>query len=375
MLFSTTHQAFLESQLNETKYWLGFSLIPHIGPVRVRQLKRYFGTLATAWRADSHSLKASGLDDKSLDALIKRRAHLDLDAELQKVAQHHAHVLTMDDEDYPPLLRELNDAPMVLYVIGKIQPQDTQAIAIVGTRKATNYGRDAAFKLSRGLATNGPTIVSGLAQGIDKAAHEGALAANGRTIAVLGCGIQTIYPKQHVSLARKIVEKGALITEFPIGTPPTGINFPRRNRIMSGMSLGVLVVEAPEKSGALITAQEALEQGREVFAVPANIFNAMGRGCNQLIQDGAKLVADVEDVLYELKLTNQQVTTHLKAKQTIPANETEQVILNQLSVDPIHIDELSRLINLPVATVMSTLTILELKGLAKEVGSMQYCRT
>lgn len=360
--------------LDETKYWLGFSLVPHIGTVRVRQLKQHFGTLSQAWHSSIDELQASGLDEKSLAIFVKRRAELNLDAEMQKVAHHHAYLLTMDDERYPPLLKELQDAPIVMYVIGKIKPEDTQALAVVGTRKATNYGQDAAFKLSKGLAASQMTIISGLAQGIDKAAHEGAIAANGRTIAVLGCGIQTIYPRQHTALARKIVENGALITEFPIGVPPTGVNFPRRNRIISGMSLGVLVVEAPEKSGALITAQEALEQGREVFAVPSNIFNLTGRGCNQLIQDGAKLVMQVEDILSELKISAEHVTTQLRAKQAIPQTEVEYAILQNLSADPIHVDDLARLMHLPVSTITSALTIMELKGLAKAVGPMQYCR-
>jgi DNA processing protein len=252
-------------------------------------------------------------------------------------------------------------------------PEDELALGMVGTRKATTYGRDAAYHLAKQLAGQHVTVISGMAQGIDSAGHKGALDGGGRTIAVLGSGIDVIYPSENRKLAQQIMNCGALISEFPIGAHPEGRNFPRRNRIISGMSLGVLVVEAPEKSGAMITASVAADQGRDVFAVPGNIFNPMSTGTNRLIQDGAKLVMKVEDILNELKIFHTAVQTHAVAEQIAPANATEAEMLQHLGADPVHIDDLVRLCGLPIATVSSTLTILELKGLARTVGHMQYC--
>jgi DNA processing protein len=245
-------------------------------------------------------------------------------------------------------------------------------LSIVGTRKATAYGRDVAYDLAKQLAQNGVTVVSGLAHGIDTAAHRGALDGGGRTIAVLGCGIDRIYPVDNRELANEMTRHGAIISEFPLGTPPEGRNFPRRNRVMSGMALGVLVVEADLGSGALITAEAALDQGRDVFAVPGNIYNHTSRGTNRLIQDGAKLVISVSDILDELDIIHQAVQTQAIAENIVPANETEARLLEQLTADPLHVDDIARLCGLPIATVTSTLTVLELKGLARSVGQMQY---
>jgi DNA processing protein len=294
---------------------------------------------------------------------------------MEKIGRAGARLFTLADDDYPPRLRELPDAPPVLYVRGSITAADTLAVALVGTRNATRYGRDVAHDLAGQLARNGITIVSGLALGIDAAAHRGALDASAPTIAVLGCGIERIYPGQNRDLAERMIETGAIISEFPIGTPPEGRNFPIRNRIISGLALGVLVVEAPENSGAIITATIAAEQGREVFAVPHNVYNQMGRGTNRLIQDGAKLVMDVADILDELNLAQVNVQTRIHTERVVPANAIEAALLGQLSTDPIHIDDLVRACELPISIVSSTLTILELKGLAQMVGHMQYSLT
>ena len=343
-----------------------------IGPKRILRLRDWFGHLSYAWEATEHDLIASGLNTKSARALIENRKKINLHNELEKIANADAWIVTLSDDDYPPLLKELDEAPAVLYVRGTLQAQDNLAISVVGTRKATKYGRDVAFDLSQKLASQNITIISGLAQGIDSAAHKGALAGKGRTLAILGCGVDTIYPRQNIDLANAIINQGALISEFPIGTKPIGANFPRRNRVVSGMALGVLVVEAPEGSGALITASLAAEQGRDVFAVPANIYNPMGRGANQLIQDGAKLVTNISDILDELNLAHERVETRTKTAEIIPANDLEQKLLDILGVDPIHIDELVRLSDLPIAEVSSTLTILELKGFVNSLNNMQY---
>lgn len=358
--------------MNNPKYWLGFSLIPEIGPKRLQLLLNACGSLEAAWEADAGFLREIGLEEAPTNNLVRLRARLNLDQELARVARIGARLLTPDDEAYPALLRQVPDAPIVLYVRGALLPQDAMALAIVGTRKATTYGRDVAAHLARQLARSGVTIVSGLAHGIDAAAHRGALEGGGRTIAVLGCGIDQIYPRDHSELAREIVERGALVSEFAIGTRPDARNFPRRNRIISGLSLGVLVAEAPDQSGALITASVAAEQGREVFAVPGSIFNPMSAGANHLIQDGAKLVTKVDDVLDELNIVQHNVETKTAAERIAPASEIEAQLLQYLSLEPVHIDDLARLCGLPITAVSSTLTLLELKGLARNVGHMQY---
>ncbi|MGQ9887569.1 MAG: DNA-processing protein DprA [Aggregatilineales bacterium] len=361
--------------MNESKYWLGFSLVPEIGPRRLARLLSVFGDAASAWNATETQLRRAGIENRPLENLLYARKSLDLDLEMEKVKRTGAWLITLADDAYPPLLRQIAEAPTVLYVRGTLETSDAQALSVVGTRKATAYGRDAAHELARQLARSGVTIISGLAHGIDSAAHAGALAGGGRTLAVLGCGIDRIYPSHNRALAENIVQRGALVSEFPIGTPPDGRNFPRRNRIISGMALGVLVVEAPENSGALITAAVAADQGREVFAVPGNIFNPSSRGSNRLIQDGAKLVMEVDDILLELNLALRNVQLQAAAEQVAPANGTEARLLEHLSADPLHVDELARLVDLPIAVVTSTLAILELKGLVRTAGPMQYALT
>jgi DNA processing protein len=358
--------------LNHQKYWLGFSLIPDIGPKRSLQLLHAFGGLQAAWEATHQQLVQAGLPVAVADGVLAARSRLNLERELERVRRVDAFLLTLVDDQYPPLLRDVDDAPALIYVRGELYPQDRLAVCVVGTRKPTLYGKDAAYQLARNLAANGVTIVSGLAQGIDAAAHRGALDAGGRTIGVMGNGISDVYPHDSLPLAREIIRSGAVVTEFPIGTAPTARNFPRRNRVMSGLSLGVLVVEAGEKSGALITARHAAEQGRDVYAVPSNIFNAEGRGTNRLIQDGAKLVMSVADVLEEIEVTHTLMEASITTKETVPPTDDEAHLLQLLSNDPIHIDDLVRASGLPVATVSSMLTILELKGLARAVGRMQY---
>jgi DNA processing protein len=361
--------------LSDAKYWLGFSLIPEIGPKRLSLLlEKFEGDLETAWKASEASLRQS-LDPQPLQNLLQFRTKIDLNREMAKVIQAGASLVTQEDASYPPLLKTLPDAPMLLYVRGTLTSGDERALAVVGTRKATSYGRDVAYGLSKQIAHSKVTIVSGLAQGVDSAAHRGALDGGGRTIAVLGCGIDRIYPPGNTELAQEIIRTGAVISEFPIGARPEAGNFPRRNRLISGLSHAVLVVEAPEKSGALITAAIAAEQGRDVFAVPGSIFSLASRGSNRLIQDGVKLVIDANDILDELDMVHEATQTRRQAERVSPSNPQESQILQHLGAEPIHIDDLARLCELPVSTVTGTLTILELKGLARMVGAMQYCLT
>jgi DNA processing protein len=269
----------------------------------------------------------------------------------------------------------VRSAPVVLYVRGNILPKDQRALAIIGTRKATPSSKDTARQFARDLAGHNVSIISGLALGIDASAHQGALDGGGRTIAVLGCGIDVIYPRQNKALADAIVQNGALISEFPLGEPPVRQNFPRRNRILSGMALGVLVVEAPEASGTMHTVTAALDQGRDVFAIPHGLNNHQGRGGNRLIQDGAKLILDPQDILNELDLTAEMVSQRTQAQRITADSEVEAKVLEHLSDAPIHVDDLARKTGLNIAELSATLTLLELKGLAQPVGLMQYCAT
>jgi DNA processing protein len=351
-------------------YWVGFSKVPGIGPARLRALLDYFGDVALAWQANPGELRAIGLDKRSVENLVRLRGQLDLEAEVEKLNKLNITVFTWDSPGYPPLLREISDAPPALYVRGSLLPQDEWAVAVVGTRQATAYGKECTQLLVNGLAKNGITIVSGLAYGIDTEAHRAALNAEGRTIAVLGCGVDIIYPTENKNLGQAIIEHGALVSEYPLGTNPESGNFPRRNRIISGLSLGVLFVEGTTQSGARITADFALEQGREVFAVPGSILRQSGSGPNYLIQNGAKLVTQVNDILEELNLT--MVSQHVEARAIIPDNELEAQLLKQLSTDPVHVDDLGQATGLNAAEIASALTLMELKGMVRQVGGMNY---
>jgi DNA processing protein len=359
----------------ESAYWLAFSLVPLIGTRRFHLLLRAFGSAASAWHAGERELREAGLDARATASVLTVRARLDLDAELRKIERAGARMLTSLDDEYPPLLRHVDDAPIVLYIRGKLTPADERALAVVGTRRASTYGKDIAHQFSRQLAEHGITIVSGMAHGIDAAAHMGALEAGGRTIAVLGCGVDRIYPSDHRALAARITESGALLSEFPMGSRPEAKHFPRRNRLLSGISLGVLIVEAPLRSGALITASHAAEQGREVFAVPGSIHQPGSEGTHALIQEGAKLAHRVDDILDELNIVHEGAQSRAAAERLAPGDEIEALLLESLSREPLHIDDLARHTGLPIATVSSILTILELKGLARMVGHMQYCLT
>jgi len=354
----------------DLKYWVGFSLVPRIGRVKLSLLGNQFGKMEEAWRATPAELSHSGLDKSSVNAIVNWRPKISLEEEMEKLERHGVKAFTFRDEGYPARLKQIYDYPPILYVKGAILPQDEWCLAVVGTRKATVYGRQAAEEIAADLARNKITIVSGLARGIDSIAHRSALEAGGRTLAVFGCGLDIIYPGENASLAKTIAENGALISDFPLGAEPRRENFPLRNRIMSGLSLGVLVIEAGEGSGALITAQRAVEQNREVFAVPGSIFSLASRETNRLIQDGAKLVRDYTDILEELNL--RAVAHQMELKETIPASDTESLLLKHLSAEPTHIDEVCRGSGLPTATVSSTLAMMELKGMVRQVGAMNY---
>lgn len=354
----------------DLRYWLGFNCVRGIGPARLRGLIDYFGDLQPAWHGTAEDLRDAGLDRRSIQNLLTARQQLDLDQLLQQLARSGAKALTWQDDTYPAQLRTVYDPPPVLFVRGTLTAGDHWAVALVGTRKPTAYGREVARQLAGELTRHGITIVSGLARGIDAEVHRAALDAGGRTLAVLGSGVDVIYPYEHRRLAMEIVQAGALLADYPLGTQPEANNFPPRNRIISGLSLGVVVIEAGQTSGALITAQFAVEQGREVFAVPGSILSRSSDGPNRLLREGARIVLSIDDILQELNLT--QVAHQAEARALLPADETEALLIRQLSSEPRHIDEVGQATTLPIALVSSTLTILELKGWVRQVGAMHY---
>lgn len=356
----------------DLKYWVAFNRIPGIGRVRYLALTGYFPSLCEAWQAGPSEMKAAGVGDRAVRAIVAGRPNIDPDGEMETLSKLGIRALTWKDEAYPARLKEIDDAPPVLYVRGGLSAIDEWAVAVVGTRRPTPYGRQVSEEIAHQLAANRICVVSGLARGVDAIAHRAALEAGGRTVAALACGLDIIYPPEHARLAREIIERGALVSDYPPGIQPRGDYFPRRNRILSGLSLGVVVVEGDVKSGALITARLAIDQNREVFAAPGSIFSPQSRGTNSLIQKGAKLVLGVEDILEELNLM--MVPQQIEMKEVAPATDTEADLLRHITKQPVHIDEVCRQSGLPVATVSSVLAMMELKGLVRQTGPMAYVR-
>lgn len=359
--------------MDDKKYWLGFNQVKGIGPAKLQALLGHFGSAERAWGATPEQLAAIGVDTRTIESFLETRATLDLEQALAQAIESGIGVLTWDSPDYPELLRQIATPPPVLYVRGQLEPVDRWAVAVVGTRRLSAYGKIITRELVAGLVANGITIVSGLARGIDGIAHRTALELNGRTIGVLGSGLDQLYPPEHKTLADQICRgQGAILSEYMLGTLPDGRNFPARNRVISGLSLGVVVIEAGERSGALITSRFAVEQDREVFAVPGNINSPVSIGTNRLIQQGAKLITGIDDILDELNL--RMVADQTELLTVVPDSAEEAVLLEQLSTNPTHIDELARLSGLPSAMVSGTLTLMELKGLVQQVGGMNYVR-
>lgn len=356
----------------ERMYWAALAAAPEIGAMRHARLIERLGTAEAAWRADAAELRAAGLEERAARALVDHRRKAPPEALWARIAGLGVTVLTPRDDAYPRLLAEIPDRPAVLYMRGELRREDELAVAVVGTRGASAYGREMTRRLAGELARQGVVIVSGLARGIDTVAHKAALEAGGRTIAVTGNGPDMIYPEENAGLARSIAEHGAVVTEFPPGTKPDYWNFPIRNRVISGMSMAVLVVEAPEKSGALHTARYAGEQGRDVFAVPGNVLNRTAMGANRLIQDGAKLIIDAEDVLRELN--PHLVPQQLQMRDLLPADDLETTLLRLLRAapEPQHVDDLVRASGLAAPDVTSTLLMLELKGLIRQYAPLCY---
>ncbi|MFN2151823.1 MAG: DNA-processing protein DprA, partial [Anaerolineales bacterium] len=337
------------------RFWVGLNMVKGIGAVRLRSLLDAFGDAQSAWQAHPEELRAAGLPAGIVENLIKLRASVVLETIWDQIQAQGIQVIIWNDEQYPVRLREIDQAPPVLYVRGVLDLQDEWAVAIVGTRRITAYGRQVAERIAVKLANSGITVVSGLALGVDTVAHQATLDAGGRTLAVLGCGVDRLYPPRNRQLAERILESGALLSDYAPGTPPEASNFPPRNRIISGLSLATVVVEASEKSGALITADFAVEQGREVFAVPGSVFSPQSRGPNRLIQNGAHPLLDPQEILDILDLT--RVAAQSEARIILPANATEAQLFAILGHDPLHVDEIRAQSDLPIEQVTATLAL------------------
>ncbi|PLX46845.1 MAG: DNA-protecting protein DprA [Desulfobulbaceae bacterium] len=355
--------------------WLSLYLTPGLGNVRLARLLAAFGSPAAVLHASSSQISSvPGIGKKvaaRLDVAALRRL---ADQEMERAAAHQVSLLTIEDRRYPELLRHIYDPPIILYVKGEVELLSSPCIAMVGSRAATIYGTRVAAHLARGLAAGGLTVVSGAALGIDAAAHAGAL-QGGKTIGVLGCGLDVVYPRRHQQLYGEISRAGALISEFPFGSPPEAFRFPARNRIISGLSRGVVVVEAASRSGSLITARLALEQGREVFAIPGRIDSVKSRGAHRLLQEGATLVHAVEDIFQELGITAGQAHAaelpRQKRSGTALTHEEEK-LYGWLDVYPQTIDSLIQNSRMAPDKVAELLLLLELKGLVEPLPGNQY---
>ncbi len=336
-------------------------------------IENHFGSLSRAWHASRNELKRCGLDDNITEMVIDCRSKIDLQFEVDRMNKHGIRAISHKDEGYPERLKQIYDFPPLLFIKGELLPEDEIGVAIVGSRDMTSYGRQVTEELASELVKSGITIISGMARGVDSIAHQAALSAGGRTIAVCAAGLDIIYPPSNSALASKIIRRGAIVSEYAPGTKPRPEYFPRRNRIMSGMALGVLLTEARKESGALITAKLALDYNREVFAVPGSIYSQGSKGCNWLLQEGAKVVTKANDVLEELNIP--VLNSQQKMKEVIPGDEVECAIIKALTFEPLHVDALVRVSNFSTARITASLAIMEIKGWVKQVGAMTYALT
>lgn len=354
----------------EAKYWVALSRHKKIGARTFLKLHKRFKSLKLVWQASQRELAEARLDLGQIEAVKEVIEKVNPDEELEKLKKYQIEVLIYPDQDYPKILKEIPDSPGILYLKGKILPEDEISLAVVGSRKYSNYGKRATEQIVYALAKNHLTIISGLALGIDAIAHEAALEAHGRTIAVLGCGLDQIYPSSNIRLADKILASGgAICSEFPLGMPALKYNFPIRNRIIAGLSLGTLVIEATEISGSLLTATAAIEYNREVFAVPGEIFAENSVGTNKLIKMGAKITTTHQDILEELKI--EEKTKIINAREILPANKEEENILGLLK-EPLLADQIVVQSGYETSIVNSLLVQMEMKGMIRNLGGTRY---
>jgi len=367
----------------DVRDWVALSLVTGVGSRTAGRLLEHFGSPTNVFAASRSELQAFGLEDEVIARIHSAEPRRQAEEEVAKLGKLGAEVLTLEDPRYPPLLRRIYDPPIVLYALGQVEALTAPTLAIVGTRRPSPYGVNVAMELARDLAGRGLAIVSGFARGIDAAAHRGALEAKGRTIAVFGTGLDIVYPREHRALAEEIRRQGVLLTEFPMGVSPLPQNFPFRNRIISGMSLGVIVVEAAQQSGSLITARLALEQDREVFAIPGPITSPRSYGPNYLIKCGAKLVQYWRDVVEELPVDirkeilrrESEAASGVPVQPELPLDEHEQRVLELLRFDaPTHIDELLQRSGLAVPELMRVLLELEVKDRIRQLPGKQFVK-
>lgn len=372
----------LMHDIEAKKYWIALNMISGVGAITYRKLLNAFGSPEQVFSAPSHLLKTiPGISAKVVQNIVSFGFPDRVKQELEAIEKYQIQIITWEDPEYPEPLKTIFDPPPIIYLKGNRFQHHEIMVAVVGSRKASTYGRVTTEKICRELALKGVTVVSGMARGIDSAAHRGALKAGGQTIAVMGCGVDVIYPPENRQLYDEIVEKGAIISELPMHTKPDRGNFPARNRIISGMSLGTVVVEADIRSGALITADTALEQGREVFAVPGNINSASSRGTNRLIKQGAALIECADDILHGLSLAishelrDIQPELPLAEKKPLPSlTEDEQQIYDLIDNQPIHIDEITIRSQLPSGTVSAILMMLEMKNVIRQLAGKMFMR-
>ena len=356
--------------MTDKEYLVLLSTFVPFGPARIKLLLKYFGSARKIWQADIKTLFKLGLGVEKTEEFIAHRENFDEKGYFNRLNRLKINYLTIREEDYPRNLKEINDAPYVLYLRGKLKSADRAAVAIVGSRKMTAYGREVTNRFSSELASLGITIVSGLARGVDTEAHKSALGAGGRTIAVVGSGLDNLYPPENTKLADETAKHGAVVTEYPLGHPAVPLNFAARNRIISGLSRAVLVVEGAEKSGTLLTANHAASQGREVFAVPGQITSPLSGAPLFLLKNGARLATSPKDILEELNL---QVKVDREALQKVmPTDKIEEKIIGFLENEPLHLDELARISTLGVSILSAKLTMMELKGIVRNLGGGVY---
>jgi DNA processing protein len=357
-------------------YWLALNLIPDIGPVRGRRLLSVFGTPETIFHMSSNELKKTGeISEKSVKQIVGFNQWDRVKKEIDSLIKNQIKLVTINDKEYPENLKHIPDAPLLLYMKGEIKEDDRYAVAVVGSRIPTDYGLLSAEKISSRISSYGLTVVSGMARGVDAASHRGAIRAKGRTIAVLGSGIDVPYPVENKRLMGEIEDSGAVLSEFPLGTPPNRENFPRRNRIISALSLGVVVIEATVDSGSLITVRYALEQGKEVFALPGNVTSKNSRGTNKLIKEGARLIESAEEIIDELRPQIKGILKEsmLASEKMLPQmTDEEKAVFGFLDNDPKHIDTIVRNIGISSGRALSVLLNLELKGVVRQVGGKKF---
>jgi DNA processing protein len=361
--------------MNHLEACIALNMIPQMGPVRLRRLLDAFGSAEKILLARADQLAAiDGIPRALAENISRWQEFANPTAELKKAADLGAHVITAEDAEYPSALREIHDPPIVLYVRGQLTERDRNAVAVVGSRKATHYATESAKKLSFQMAYAGLTVASGLARGIDTAAHQGALAAKGRTIAVIGSGLGELYPPENAELADRIAASGAVVSEFPIDTKPDRQTFPIRNRTVTGLSFGVLVVEAGANSGALISANMAAEQGRTLYAVPGRIDAPSALGSNRLIQQGAKLVITVDDILDDLPLVFREKPDLPAAAPVVDLSPEQQKILDAIGSEEMPLDSVIAISGLTAAVVSSTLLALEIRRLVKQLPGKRFVK-